>query len=256
MGKNSLKLLEELESRHFEKAVSKDVVERYWAIPKIISKYSKMRILDAGAGDGYISSKLMAMGHNVVAIEIVAINIRHLKERGIAVIPHDLMHVPYPFRDESFDMIICADVLEHLYRPDVCLKEFYRVLKPDGALLVSTPNYAHPYRIWQLIKGNSFHDPFSEYQFYAHIRFFTYKTLKKFLAHYGFHVTEVFLPLPSALTQYQRFTRSSKLLRFFVLKLYPHLFYRISPRFCDEPILVCRKTRSKLKVYLLNRNIH
>lgn len=248
-----MKGLDALESRHFAKPVSTDLVERYWAIPQIIPRNPILKILDAGAGDGYIASKLKAQGHEVVAIEAAKVNLKHLKTRGIPAIPHDLMKIPYPISDESFDMVICADVLEHLYRPDFCLKELSRILKRDGALIVSTPNYSHPYRIWQLIKGESFHDPFEEYQFWAHVRYFTYKTLIKFLEYFGFFVNDVFLPMPAIPTQYKRFTKGSRVKEFFAVHFYPKIFYRLSPRFCDEPILVCRKYKSKTKVHLLYR---
>jgi len=245
------KWLDELENRHFGEATSRDAVERHWAIPQIVPQEPRLTILDAGAGDGYILSKLVDKGHDVVAVEFATINLRHLKTRKIPVIPFDLMKSPYPIKDESFDMVICADVLEHLFRPDVCLREAYRILKQNGSFIVSTPNYSHPYRIWQLIKGDTFHDPFEEYQFWAHVRFFTYKTLKRFLEHFGFFVAKVYLPTPAIPSQYRRFTKGSKMKEFFALHLYPKIFYRLSPRFCDEPILLCRKIRSKTEVHIL-----
>ncbi len=248
-----IKGLDALEGRHFGKLVSEDLVERYWAIPQLVPRNPCLKILDAGAGDGYITSKLKAKGHDAIAMEAASINIKHLKERGIPVIPHDLTQSPYPIKDESFDLVICAAVLEHLYRPDICLQEFHRILKHDGGLIVSTPNYSHPYRIWQLVKGETFHDPLKEYQFWAHLRFFTYKTLVKFLEHLRFFVADVFLPLPAVPAMYSGFTKGSKIKEFFALHLYPKIFFRISPRFCNEPILLCKKDRSKIKVHLLRR---
>ena len=244
--------LEEFESLRPE--VSRDTYERHWAIPKIIPPNPKVRILDIGAGKGYLSSKLKAQGHDVVAIEIAAVNVEHLKQRNIEVLQHDLMSRPYPIEDESFDIVICADVLEHLLRPDICLKEVYRILKSDGNLIVCTPNESHPYRIWQLIKGDSFHDPFNDsfdaYQFWTHVKFFTYRTLKRFLEHFGFFVRQVFLPMPRA-HEYAKFTKGSKLKELLAIHIYPKIFYRVSPRFCDEPILVCQKKRSGIQIRIL-----
>ncbi|MEW5705580.1 MAG: class I SAM-dependent methyltransferase [Actinomycetota bacterium] len=50
-----------------------------------------------------------------------------------------------PFDDETFDTIIFNDVFEHLARPDVVLKECYRVLKSRGLVLINFPPYWHPY---------------------------------------------------------------------------------------------------------------
>ena len=44
------------------------------------------------------------------------------------------------FEDESFDLIILAEVIEHLYDPDIVLSECYRILKTNGCLLITTPN--------------------------------------------------------------------------------------------------------------------
>lgn len=48
-----------------------------------------------------------------------------------------------PFADASFDVVNCRLVIEHVDFPDSVLKEFYRVLKPDGRLAILTPNLLH-----------------------------------------------------------------------------------------------------------------
>lgn len=45
-----------------------------------------------------------------------------------------------PFKDNEFDLIICTEVLEHLLWPQALLKEFHRILSPDGKLIASVPN--------------------------------------------------------------------------------------------------------------------
>lgn len=46
-----------------------------------------------------------------------------------------------PFTDDSFDVVICREVIEHLTNPYDCLKEMYRVIKPEGELILTTPNH-------------------------------------------------------------------------------------------------------------------
>jgi len=52
----------------------------------------------------------------------------------------NLNQYPLPYEDASFDAINCSAVLEHLFYPLKLLREFKRVLKDDGCLLISLPN--------------------------------------------------------------------------------------------------------------------
>jgi len=51
------------------------------------------------------------------------------------------------FEDESFNVVICSDVLEHVRLYDLALSELARVLKPDGALILTAPLTAGPYHL-------------------------------------------------------------------------------------------------------------
>ena len=50
----------------------------------------------------------------------------------------DLSHLP--FRENTFDVITCFEVVEHLEDPEACFREFYRACKSDGLVIVVTPN--------------------------------------------------------------------------------------------------------------------
>jgi 2-polyprenyl-6-hydroxyphenyl methylase/3-demethylubiquinone-9 3-methyltransferase len=54
-----------------------------------------------------------------------------------------------PFPDHHFDGCICLSVLEYLDRPNLCLDELQRVLKPDGLLILSVPHRHSPIRLLQ-----------------------------------------------------------------------------------------------------------
>ena len=57
-----------------------------------------------------------------------------------ADIIHNLNKTPYPFSDGSVDKIFCFEVIEHLENYEVLLKEFQRILKKKGELIISTNN--------------------------------------------------------------------------------------------------------------------
>jgi SAM-dependent methyltransferase len=81
-----------------------------------------------------------------------------------------------PFRSRSFSGAISLEVIEHLINHELFLKEIYRILKPRGWLIISTPNIAWwGYRLMMLI-GNP---PKKEGY---HLRFFTAKTMARLLA--------------------------------------------------------------------------
>src|ERR1700741_2375049 len=57
-------------------------------------------------------------------------------------IRHDLNKYPYPFPDSSFDLAEAYHVLEHLDRPFDAMREFHRILRPGGRLLVRVPHFS------------------------------------------------------------------------------------------------------------------
>lgn len=57
-------------------------------------------------------------------------------------VAHDLNELPYPFKDNEFDLIEAYHVLEHLDKPFLIMKEFHRILKPEGTLHIKVPHFS------------------------------------------------------------------------------------------------------------------
>ena len=57
-----------------------------------------------------------------------------------------------PFKDESYDSVICSEVLEHVDSPKDSIKELIRVLKPGGVLALSVPRFLPELICWGLVK--------------------------------------------------------------------------------------------------------
>ena len=57
---------------------------------------------------------------------------------------HDLNKSPYPFSDNSFDEIFAKHIIEHLDKPEVLIKEIFRLLKPGGTAFIETPPFFLP----------------------------------------------------------------------------------------------------------------
>ncbi|GAB6075140.1 class I SAM-dependent methyltransferase [Desulfurobacterium crinifex] len=94
-------------------------------IKDLEKKYGRLRILDAGGGDGSLYEVLRSRGHDVVVLDI--------SDRG--EVRADL-NKPLPFKDRSFDVVVSPAVVEHLNNWETALEEFKRVGK---AVILTTP---------------------------------------------------------------------------------------------------------------------
>ena len=103
------------------------------------------KVLDAACGEGYGSALLSKYSKAVTGIDIDKGTIEHAKERykkkGLSFVVGSC--VKLPFEDDSFDMVISFETLEHLEQQEEMLSEFNRVLKNDGTLIISTPDKRH-----------------------------------------------------------------------------------------------------------------
>ena len=98
------------------------------------------QLLDAGCGIGGSSIAARNRGASVTAIDRdpVRLTTLHVHDPEIRSVNARLSILPLP--DESCDIIILQDVIEHVARPAVVLSELARVLRADGVLYLSTPN--------------------------------------------------------------------------------------------------------------------
>jgi SAM-dependent methyltransferase len=99
------------------------------------------RVLDAPAGSLWLARALASRGFAVDAIDLSP----HV-DHGVALpgaihaLRGDLDEGLAQFADRTFDYVVSVEGLEHLERPALAVREFGRVLKPCGLLLVTTPN--------------------------------------------------------------------------------------------------------------------
>jgi SAM-dependent methyltransferase len=105
------------------------------------------RLLDAGCGEGRHCFGALEHGARVVGLDLDLASLRPavggLRKRGEelgslgAMIQGDAFHLP--FRDESFDKVICSEVMEHVHDYTAAARELARVTKPGGSLAVTIP---------------------------------------------------------------------------------------------------------------------
>ena len=128
----------------FKSYVSQDKSSRLkkaGKIIKIISRYkniNKSKILDIGCGAGYLDSMLCQKSKLYIGIDFV-------DERKIRSFPFlRATTLKLPFKDNSFNIIICNHVIEHVHNPDKLLYEINRLLKRDGICYITSPNKLWP----------------------------------------------------------------------------------------------------------------
>jgi len=97
---------------------------------------SQGKLLDAPAGSGVISQKLKKAGFQVVAADI---DPESFRVQEVPCQKADL-NQDLPFANDTFDFILCSNGIEHLEDPFHFVRECFRILKPRGKLLFTTPN--------------------------------------------------------------------------------------------------------------------
>jgi len=232
-----------------------DFHERHRVFPAIFEDRQHKTILDIAAGVGCAAQRVQEnYPAELLCNDITPTCVNILKNLGLRTTSFDIDNEeqPFPFPDGHFDAIISMATIEHVLHVDHFLQEIHRILHDDGCLYLTAPNYAGlVYLPRFLFAGKTFHDPMSEssrtrYEFYAHIRYFTYRTLLEFVSSFGFTPDTVYLALPAGSTRYQALYSRSRpkalAFRYAMMAMY-HL---LSPRWASEPILCFRKTDSKV----------
>ena len=95
------------------------------------------KVLEIGAGDGYCAKVLGKRGFDVMATEVSQVRLDRMKKDKIKCKYADVNNLPFP--DDTFDSVICGEVLEHIPIMGKGLEEVERVCKPDGRIIISLP---------------------------------------------------------------------------------------------------------------------
>lgn len=116
-------------------------------LPEATKTNSRGKILDAGCGYGLYSLTLGELGYQVSAIDLDKERIQTIKrlievdpalERYLTLQVGSITALPFPV--ESYDTIICSEVIEHIEDDRQAIQELARVLKPGGRLILSVPS--------------------------------------------------------------------------------------------------------------------
>lgn len=155
-----------------------------------LAKVSGARVLDIGCARGYVGAKIKEHGNYVAGIEISKNAAEEAGKVLDKVYSFDIERDwPEEVKSEKFDLVIMAEVLEHVFDPVEVLKNVSSVLKTGGHIVITTPNFMTWTNRLKFLIGNFEYQDQGMFDF-GHIRWFTYPYLKEVLTKSGFDITD------------------------------------------------------------------
>ncbi|MEM6801190.1 MAG: class I SAM-dependent methyltransferase [Bacteroidota bacterium] len=130
------------------------VHDRFYPFFKELTQYkTEVKVLDVGAGHGAFTKKLHEEGYDIAACDLFP-EIFYYDE--VECKKADLTQ-PLPYEDNSFDIIIAIEVMEHILDHEVFFRECSRILKKGGSLVISTPNILSLKSRWRFLFSGFFY---------------------------------------------------------------------------------------------------
>lgn len=249
----------ELEEKRLEQVTDINdynmIHERHRIFPAIFEDRNHKKLLDIAAGVGVAAARIKnSYTRDIICNDITPKCLSILRNLGLKTVSFniDTESAPFPVENEAYDAIICLSTIEHVYNIDHFVSEIRRMLTPGGYLYLSAPNYnGLGYLLYLLRTGKTFHDPLNKrdkYEFYAHLRYFTYQTLIEYIGSFGFAAEAVYLGLPQESTKFLRIKEESKFKAFIIHNGIKFLYTFFSPRWCTEPVICFKKSENADKL--------
>lgn len=204
----------------------------YERVEKILGPMPRGRLLDIPTGEGALALRLKNIGFKVICGDLYPqiFKLEDVENRKVN------LDARLPFEDAEFDQIVCVEGLEHIENPANAMREFARLLKHNGTLIVSVPNIMNiEERLKWLFNGYTSHfKPLSKLaledipkefagveEIVLHVNPIGYSEVRYLLEKNGFVIEQVFddkpkrnswayLPLVAAMRLFSRFSSEAK----------------------------------------------
>jgi 2-polyprenyl-3-methyl-5-hydroxy-6-metoxy-1,4-benzoquinol methylase len=148
-------------------------------------------ILDIGCGAGAVGARLKQEGECIVhgcdiSTDAIALSEQVLDKAFVFDLSENEL---VEYTNQSYDVVVATELIEHLFKPDVLLSQVASVIKDDGIFIVTTPNF--------LVWSNRIRMLFGQFKYTktglldeSHVHFFTYSTLHHLLKEHSFTVVQ------------------------------------------------------------------
>lgn len=137
-------------------------------------------MLDVGCGDGNLALYLRLADAELTAFDVSAANLERARQRGYDKVCQGDVRAGLPFPDQSFDIMVCSHVLEHLLEPRPLVKDIRRVLRPGGLLVAGVPMHTWWLRLLRVYVAPVFMPRKRRSRLnvaFGHVQFFTLPSL-------------------------------------------------------------------------------
>ena len=135
-----------------------------------------VKILDVGSGEGYLHHFLSDLVTEFWGIECDETRFQTCQSMGYQMNNFNVEKQPFPYENDFFDAVVASHIIEHLYHPEIALKELYRVLKPGGVIIIGVPMQP-----WLVSKILHLKEKLFPTVWWGHHQFFCMSSLRKFL---------------------------------------------------------------------------
>lgn len=174
-------------------ALTVDSRESYrQAILSLLERNEAACVLDLGCGDGRRLARNIRT-RTGTPFPIWGVDLNATSSHDLCVLRHNL-ETSLPFRSDTFNAVIASQIIEHVQHTDQLIREAYRVTKPGGYAIFSTPNLAAWHNVLYLSLGRQPETATVTDEMYpwketpGHLRIFTATELCRLLTFHGFEV--------------------------------------------------------------------
>ena len=153
-----------------------------WRSSNEISQETRLRLFDAGCGNGYLAHALAESGYNVAGCDFSKEGVTHARN----LLPNSRFEVMSVYDNmadlfgKGWDVVLSSEVIEHLYEPGKFIRNVLSLLRPGGLFIVTTPYHGYLKNLALSLSGKM-DQHFTALWDGGHIKFWSLKTLSSLL---------------------------------------------------------------------------